>query len=96
MTGYERLWNWFGLSYSCWLTLPRSLMHSMPDDWQRRMADLLEEYDEAWAIPKKDWMDIHVAGKRHGKFCKLPDWTSRQMYRHPCKEVIDSLRSTSP
>lgn len=46
--GYDALWNWFGLSRSSWLTLPRVLMHEMPDDWQRKMAKLLEEYDEYW------------------------------------------------
>lgn len=35
-TGKEKLWQWFSLSYAAWLTLPRVLMHEMPDEWQRK------------------------------------------------------------
>lgn len=35
--------NWFGLSYASYLTIPRSVLQSMPVDWQRRMVKLLEE-----------------------------------------------------
>ncbi len=41
--GHERLHEWFGLSYANYLTIPRTVLQSMPDDWQERMADLLEE-----------------------------------------------------
>jgi len=43
--GYDKLWSWFGLSYASFLTLPRVMMHEMPDEWQGKMADLLEEWD---------------------------------------------------
>lgn len=46
--GFERLWAWFGLSRASWLTLPRCMMHEMPDDWQAKMAALLEQWDETW------------------------------------------------
>jgi len=45
--GYDRLWNWFGLSRATFITLPRAMCHEMPDGWQERMAALLEEWDEA-------------------------------------------------
>lgn len=43
----QPLHTWFGLSYAQYLTIPRSVMQSMPDDWQARMAQCLEELDEA-------------------------------------------------
>lgn len=32
--GENALWLWFGLSRASWLTLPRVLMHEMPDEWR--------------------------------------------------------------
>ena len=46
--GYEALWLWFGLSRSAFATLPRVLMHEMPDDWQADMARLLNQFDEVF------------------------------------------------
>lgn len=44
--GADKLHLWWELSYAQYLTVPRSVMQSMPDDWQSRMALLLEELDE--------------------------------------------------
>jgi hypothetical protein len=33
--GREKLWDWFGLSYASWLTLPRVLMHEIPNEWRK-------------------------------------------------------------
>lgn len=41
--------TWFGLTYANYLTLPRSLMQSMPVVWQERMVDVLEELHDAYA-----------------------------------------------
>lgn len=38
--------EYFGLSYCNYLTLPRSLLQSMPKKWQSRFMGLLEELDE--------------------------------------------------
>ena len=88
--GHERLWGWFGLSYAVWLTLPRVLMHAMPDDWQNRMSALLEEFDEEFPA----WADrqYYVTARKNGKMTKLPEWSSRHMYRHPDESVINELR----
>jgi hypothetical protein len=40
---------WFGLSYSNYLVLHRTLMQSMPVEWQRRMVACLEELRAAFA-----------------------------------------------
>ena len=91
--GYDKLWLWFGLSYASWLTLPRVFMHAMPDDWQGRMAKLLKEYDEAFDFYKAGLdYETCVSLKRDGRYTTMPDLFSRQMYRHPRNEVIDSFR----
>lgn len=34
---------WFGLSYSSYLCVNRSLLQSMPDEWQQRFTKLMDE-----------------------------------------------------
>jgi len=45
--------RWFELSYASYLTVPRSVLQSMPDAWQRRLTRCLEEMDRAidWRPP---------------------------------------------
>lgn len=38
---------WFNLTYAQYLTIPRSVLQSMPDEWQDRFVQCLEELDEA-------------------------------------------------
>lgn len=40
--------EWFGLSYSNYAVLHRSLMQSMPLDWQERIVGLLREFSQAF------------------------------------------------
>ena len=77
--GKERLWTWFGLSYASFLILPRAGMHRMPDEWQNRMAALLEEWDEQ-ARQQPD-MEFIVQARQNGRICKVPEWIKN--YRHP-------------
>lgn len=39
--------DWFELSYAQYLTIPRSVLQSMPVAWQRRFVLCLEQLDEA-------------------------------------------------
>lgn len=87
--GYERLWNWFSLSYASWLTLPRAMMHEMPDEWQDKMAALLEEWESTW--DSSDLPTPSVSAKKEGKFTRWPSWLLN--YRHPDQEEIKKLRS---
>jgi hypothetical protein len=89
--GYDRLWDWFGLSYASWLTLPRVLMHEMPDDWQARMAELLQEWDETW--DGNDMPSPYVSARKGNKFTKWPGWLLN--YRHPDGEEIERVRSNA-
>ena len=90
--GHAYLWGWFGLSYARWLTLPRALMHAMPDEWQGRMAKLLEEFDAEFP----DWckQQLYVTAKEGTKFTKLPEELCE--YRRPYTAEIEKLRNVEP
>lgn len=53
--GNDALHLWFGLSYASYLVVPRAILQSMPDDWQGRLAALLNEADEIVAGHKCEW-----------------------------------------
>jgi len=36
---------WFELTYASYLTIPRSVLQSMPQDWQSKFVTLLNELD---------------------------------------------------
>ncbi|NRS50991.1 hypothetical protein [Brevibacillus sp. HB2.2] len=38
--------EWFELTYAQYLTIPRSILQSMPVEWQKKFVVLLEELDE--------------------------------------------------
>lgn len=42
----EPIHEWFELSYAQYLTIPRSVLQSMPTDWQAIFVALLEELDQ--------------------------------------------------
>lgn len=44
---YEPVHEWFELSYAQYLTVPRSVLQSMPTEWQKRFVDCLNELDES-------------------------------------------------
>lgn len=41
--------EWFSLSYCNYLVLPRTLMQSMPTEWQERMVACLNEMQDAYS-----------------------------------------------
>lgn len=95
--GHDALWRWFGLSRASWLTMPRAMMHAMPDDWQARMAELCGEWDEAWShtdgSPLAKLGTPSVTQRVHGKLTKWPPFVLN--YRHPDVATIDTCRSQS-
>lgn len=79
--------DWFGLSYSSYLCLPRSLMQEMSPAWQHQMVALLEQMHEefpeeysSYAVFKRD-LDS-------GRFVSDP----LRKYRHPDQGAIDAAR----
>jgi hypothetical protein len=87
--GYEKLWLWFGLSRASFLTLPRAMMHDMPDDWQNRMADLLDEWDSHW--PNFPEVKLDATCRRNGKLVPMPE--EFQSYRHTPPGTFDHMRT---
>ncbi len=46
----EPIHAWFDLSYSSYLVLPRSVLQSMPVDWQRRFVELVNQVRETLEV----------------------------------------------
>lgn len=63
---------WFELSYAQYLTIPRSVLQSMPKTWQARMVARLEELDATidWR-PREGryWVELRDA---RGRICHDP------------------------
>lgn len=55
--------GYFGLSYANYLTIPRSVLQSMPVEWQRKFVRLLEEMSEAFGdIMDQGKYDVRLRG----------------------------------
>lgn len=90
--GEDKLWMFFGLSYASWLTIPRVLLHEMPDEWQGRLADLLKEYEDAFPAQPDVGTRVQVTDLS-GNLIKTPEWMLN--YRRPDREVIKKMRGES-
>ncbi len=56
----DAIHNWFSLSYAQYLTIPRTVLQSMPDQWQGRLVQCLREMNDTF-----DWMpeeDVYRCG----------------------------------
>jgi len=83
------MWQWFGLSYSSYLVMPRSLLCGMPKRWQRRMVKLLQEAEQAYETDSID--DNYVVSLRDegGRFKHDP----LADYKYPPKLPYREKRS---
>ena len=73
------MWDWFELSYSSYLVLPRSLLCGMDEEWQTKMIELLEQMRENYDTSQiEDGYHVTLRGSG-GKFKKDPLCN----YRHP-------------
>jgi hypothetical protein len=70
----EPIHGHFGLSYSNYLVLPRSVLQSMPEKWQHRFVDLLGDIEAACERHGISFHDKYrvLALDEHGKFTKDP------------------------
>jgi len=67
----------FGLSYANYLVIPRTLLQSMPDEWQTPFVALLKVIEGAFAhVPQADVYDV-TAGKED----LLRDMTESELYQ---------------
>ena len=51
----EDIHTWFGLSYAQYLTIPRTVLQSMPMEWQERFVGCLREIGGAWVPDGKTY-----------------------------------------
>ena len=63
----EPMQEWFGLSYCSYLTIPRSILQSMPVDWQKKLVELLNEAGRLYQCPEKGSYTVYVRDEE-GKF----------------------------
>jgi hypothetical protein len=76
--GRSPMWDWFGLSYSSYLVVPRVLLCGMPTEWQRQFAALLDRSDEIYDCSQiNDTYTVLLRGERN-QFVKDP----YRNYRH--------------
>ena len=61
---------WFELSYAQYLTIPRSVLQSMPPDWQRQFTALLDELDEAIDWRPKEGRYWVALKDGHGRYTR--------------------------
>lgn len=74
--------GWFELSYAQYLTVPRSVLQSMPIEWQERFVKCLEELDETFDWRPEEgryWVRLKDG---QGKFVhdSLMDYRHRQYF----------------
>lgn len=69
----DPLHEWFSLSYSSYFVLPRSILQSMPVEWQQRFRGLIEEFQAATRDLKDLPGDYYVKAKdANGQFIRDP------------------------
>jgi hypothetical protein len=69
--------DWFELSYCNYQVMPRTLMQSMPIEWQQRMVDCLTELRAAFEhVPQAEVYDVHAATEH--EVCDLTEAQRKQ------------------
>lgn len=86
---------WWGLSYSTFLVMPRVAMQLMPEEWQEKMAELLNQYDDTINTSAFGVKGCTVrATGGDGKLMKMPEqWLN---YRHPSAETKKAILKSQP
>jgi hypothetical protein len=72
--------TWFGLSYAQYLTIPRSVLQSMPLEWQHKFVELLEELDKTeWLemLPKNSCYKVELREMKDDESNRGWKWGSR-------------------
>lgn len=76
----------FGLSYAQYLVLPRSVLQSMPEEWQHKFVSLLEELDET------EWRELLPEGMYKVEYrdygCEYDEETEQEefVWRHELRD----------
>lgn len=89
----EYIHIWFGLSYAQYLTIPRSVLQSMSEEWQQKFTKLLNELDETidwrpesgryWVILKDDkgrYVKDPLMDYQRGRRNLLPTYKKQRLW----------------
>lgn len=81
---WEAIHGWFNLTYANYLVLPRSVLQSMPPEWQSSFVALLKELEAAYG--GLEWPDYSVNARRGGRFVKdpIPHYNRGRTRVEPC------------
>lgn len=82
--------DWFELTYAQYLTIPRSILQSMPEEWQKRFVKCLEELDDTYdwkPMQGRYWVRLK---DNKGKFCvdKLMDYERGRRFIEPKSPLV--------
>lgn len=101
----DRIHNWFGLTYASYLVMPRLALQEMPDEWQRRFVELLEEWEATGFEPpnyhvlrdddrytRVESYDEDDPESRPWVYHVIDDDPLRE-YKYPDKTLLEEIRS---
>lgn len=68
----EPIHLWFSLTYANYLVMPRSVLQSMPQEWQAKFCEMLDEAHKTF--PDLDWPGYRCSAvdSSTGKYIKDP------------------------
>ena len=84
--------EWFGLTYSSYLVLQRSLLQEMPTEWQERFVACIEEIRDYFDCDDMPSTYTVLLRDETGKFVRDP----LVNYRHPDMDYINSKKRIKP
>ena len=62
--------NWFGLSYASHLVLPRSVLQSMPLEWQEKFVEMIKEISKELEVEDMPEYRVNAIDSTTKKFLK--------------------------
>lgn len=80
----QAIHGWFELTYSSYLVMHRTLLQSMPDEWQDRFVGLLEQLREAFAhVEQASSYWVRATDGRKFISEPVPDYSRGRTYVEP-------------
>jgi hypothetical protein len=65
--------DWFSLTYAFYLVLPRSILQSMPEEWQERFVVLMQEMGVLYECPLRgSTYAVNLRDDESGRFINDP------------------------
>lgn len=73
MRGDDAIHDWFGLTYASYLVMPRSVLQSMPQDWQERFVVMLQKVAERYTYPQQGYRyNVLLRSEETGRYSNDP------------------------